>query len=368
MRRRNKFLHYLDHGLDTLFGIPKTKKIPFNIPATITQREDAGSIKVVVNDYTATTIEKHKLQEVAESYRFKDSDHISWINIDGLRKSEVEGICNRYGVHPLIAEDILSLNQRPKMDEVDGVMYCLLNMLYFNGTTCSVEQEQISIVFGKNFVISFQEDARRDAFNPIRDKLIISNSKLRQRGSDYLCYAMLDMIVDNYFVVMEKLGERIEWLEDVVIKVGTNRSLSRINQVRKELNVLKRNIVPVREIINGFLRSESELLEDRTTKYFKDIYDHIVQAIDITETYREMVMSLQDLYINNVNLRMNQVMKVMAIVTCLMAPATVIGGIFGMNFDRIPYIHTRYGFLTAVAIMLIIPIWMLRQFKRKGWF
>jgi magnesium transporter len=366
MHSRNRYIHYL--GFDTLFGNPKTKKSPYNMPVSITQREDARSVKVVVNDYTANTIEKFKLQNVEESYRFKDNDHVSWINIDGLRKDDVEGICNTYGIHPLIAEDILSLNQRPKMDEVEGVMYCLLNMLYFNGTTCSVEQEQISIVFGKNFVISFQEDARRDAFNHIRDKLVINNSKLRQRGSDYLCYSMIDMIVDNYFVVMEKIGERIEWLEDVVIKVSADRSLSRINQVRKELNVLKRNIVPVREIINGFMRNESELLEDRTTKYFKDVYDHIVQAFDITESYREMMMSLQDLYINNINLRMNQVMKVMAIVTCLMAPATVIGGIFGMNFETIPYLHTRYGFFIAVALMLAIPVWMLREFKRKGWF
>jgi len=366
MRSRNRYIHYL--GIESLFGIPKTRKAPYNLPVSIIQREDADSVKIIVNDYTASAIDKIKLQSFEESHRFKDNDHVSWINIDGLRKTDVEGICKIYGVHPLIAEDILSLNQRPKMDEVEGVMYCLLNMLYFNGTTCSVEQEQISIVFGKNFVISFQEDARRDAFNPIRDKLIISNSKLRQRGSDYLFYSMLDMIVDNYFVVMDKLGERIEWLEDVVIKVSTERSLSRINQVRKELNILKRNIVPVREIVNSFLRSESDLLEDRTTKYFKDVYDHIVQAFDITESYRDMIMGLQDLYINSVNLRMNQVMKVMAIVTCLMAPATVIGGIFGMNFESIPYLHTRYGFFIAVALMLAIPVWMLRGFKRKGWF
>ena len=366
MRSRNKYVHFL--GFDTLFGSSKPKKIQHTMPVTITQREDATAVKVVVNEYNATSIEKIRLQNVQDSYRFKDNGCISWINIDGLRKEDVEGICYTYGIHPLISEDILSLNQRPKMDEVEGIMYCLLNMLYFNGTTCAVEYEQISIVLGKDFVITFQEDARRDAFNPIRDKLLTNNSKLRQRGADYLCYSMIDLIVDNYFVVMEKLGERIEWLEDVVIKVSAERSLSRINQVRREINVLKRNIVPVREIINGFMRSESDLLEDRTTKYFKDVYDHIVQAFDITESYREMIMSLQDLYLNNVNLRMNQVMKVMAIVTCLMAPATVIGGIFGMNFEAIPYLHSRYGFVAVVAIMLTITFWMLREFKRKGWF
>jgi magnesium transporter len=224
------------------------------------------------------------------------------------------------------------------------------------------------VAVGTGFVISFQEDASRDVFNPIRDKLQIANSKIRQRNADYLCYALLDMIVDNYFLVMEKLGERIEQLEDEVIRASTTRSLAKINQVRKELILLKRNIAPVRELINGFMRSESELLEERTIKYFKDIYDHIVQAYDMIENYRDMMMSLQDMYINNVNLKMNEVMKVIAIVTCLMAPATVIGGIFGMNFDRMPYLHNQYGFFIAVGLMLLIPLWMLWGFKRRGWF
>jgi magnesium transporter len=179
---------------------------------------------------------------------------------------------------------------------------------------------------------------------------------------------MLDMIVDNYFTVMEKLGERIEDVEEEVIRNSNTRSLAKINQLRKELIVLKRNIAPVRELINGFIRSESELLDDRTTKYFKDVYDHIVQAYDLSENYRDMMMSMQDLYINNVNLRMNEVMKVMAIVTCLLAPATVIGGIFGMNFEAIPLIHNKWGFFISVGLMLIIPIYMLRKFKSKGWF
>jgi magnesium transporter len=167
---------------------------------------------------------------------------------------------------------------------------------------------------------------------------------------------------------MEKLGDRIELLEEEVIRNSNKRSLARINQLRKELIVLKRNIVPVRDLINGILRSESELLDDRTTKYFKDVYDHVVQAIDLSENYRDIMVSMQDLYINNVNLRMNEVMKVMAIVTCLLAPATVIGGIFGMNFEKIPALHNQYGFWIAVSLMLIIPIWMILIFRRRGWF
>lgn len=167
---------------------------------------------------------------------------------------------------------------------------------------------------------------------------------------------------------MEKLGDRIETIEDEIIRNSNKRSLARINQLRKELIVLKRNMAPVRDLVGGILRSESDLLDDRTTKYFKDVYDHIVQANDLSENYRDMMMNLQDLYISNVNLKTNEVMKVMAIVTCLLAPATVIGGIFGMNFDVIPTAHNQWGFYTAVGIMLLIPLLMLWIFKKRGWF
>ena len=265
-------------------------------------------------------------------------------------------------------EDILSTGQRPKTDEVDDVFFCLLNMLYFSDAAGVVETEQISIVLGKNFVISFQEYKDKDVFNPLRDKLRIANTKLRQRNADYLCYAMIDLIVDNYYTVLEKLGEKIELLEEEIIRYGNTRSLARINSLRKELIVLKRNTVPVRDLVNGFLRSESELLEDRTIKYFKDVYDHIVQAGDLVENYRDMMMTLQDLYMNKVNLKLNEVMKVMTIVTCLLAPATIIGGIFGMNFDVIPLTHQQEGFYIAIGLMILIPVWMVFIFKKRGWF
>jgi magnesium transporter len=241
-------------------------------------------------------------------------------------------------------------------------------MLYFNEQTGAVETEQISIAQGKDFLISFQEDAKRDVFDSLRNKLRMANSKIRMSGADYLCYALIDTIVDNYYIVLEKLGERIEFVEEEIIRIGSTKSLARINNLRKELIVLKRNVGPVRDLVNNFIRSESDLLEEKTTKYFKDVYDHIVQANDLVENYREMMMSLQDLYLNKVNLKMNEVMKVMAIVTCLMAPATVIGGIFGMNFEVIPLLHQRRGFYIAVALMLLIPLWMLRLFKKRGWF
>jgi len=361
-----KYLKYLVPL--NLFGTRRTREILSQNPTIIPYREDSKEVNITVHDFNASSFEMHELDSVEECFRFLHSHTVSWINIDGIRKADVESVCNHFNVHPLILEDILSINQRPKMDELDNILFCLLNMLYYNSEQLAVEQEQITIVLGKNFVLSFQEDASRDVFNSLREKLKLSSSRIRQGGADYLCYSMLDLIVDHYYMVMDKLGERIEDLEEEVIRSSNKRSLAKINLLRKELIVLKRNISPVRELINGFIRSDSDLLEERNTKYFKDVYDHIVQANDLSETYRDVMINMQDLYINNVNLKLNEVMKVMAIVTCILAPATVIGGIFGMNFDKIPYAHKEWGFFLAVGLMLFIPVWMILIFRRRGWF
>ena len=361
-----KYLRYINPL--NLFGTERTKHILIASPSVVESRIDAEKVQITVYDYDPDSLQQQDLNSIEESFPYRDNERITWINIDGIRKKDVELVTEHFGIHPLIAEDILSMNQRPKMDEVDDILYCLLNMLYFNEKKSVVEHEQVSIILGKGFVITFQEDPSRDVFDPIRHKLKLNNSKHRQRPADYLCYSMLDLIVDNYFHVMEKLGEKIEAVEEEVIRHSNKRSLASINNLRKELIVLKRNIVPARDLIGGIIRSESDLLDDRTTKYFKDVHDHIIQAYDLSENYRDIMISMQDLYINNVNLKMNEVMKVMAIVTCLMAPATVIGGIFGMNFDVIPTAHNQWGFYTAVAIMLFIPVGMLVMFKKRGWF
>ena len=359
---------YITKLILPIFNTGRTKQILRVNPTIAPVREEAKEVKIFVYDYDGQHIEEIQVANSNECFRFKDSDTTSWINIDGIRKQDVELICQRFGVHNLLVEDILSINQRPKMDDIEGVLFCVLNMIYFNPQRGSVEHEQISIVLGKNFVLTFQEDASRDVFNGLREKLKITSSKLRQTGADYLCYSLLDMIVDHYFVVMEQLGDRIELLEEEIIRIANHRSLAKINNLRKELIVLKRNVAPVRELVNGFLKSESDLLEDRTTKYYKDVYDHIVQANDLAENYRDMMISLQDLYLSKGNLKMNEVMKVMAVVTCLLAPATVIGGIFGMNFDVIPYAHQVWGFYATVGVMLFIPLVMLFIFNRRGWF
>ncbi len=363
MNGRN-YLSYLINPLELL----RTKKVLQVNPTVAPERKEPEALKIFVYDYDTSTIETKELQEIKACFPYADSQKITWINVDGLRKSDVETICAHYGIHNLIVEDILSIGQRPKMDEINGLVFCLLNMLYFNEKESAVETEQISIILGKNFVISFQEDASRDVFNPLREKLKVNGTKVRQQGGDFLFYSLIDLIVDNYFLVMEKLGDKIENLEEDIVRSPNSRSLAKINMLRKEMIVLKRSIAPVRELVNGILRSDSELIEERTVKYFKDVYDHIIQANDLAENYRDMMMNLHDLYLSNVNLKMNEVMKVMAVVTCLLAPATVIGGIFGMNFDRIPLLHNKWGFFISVAIMLVIPLLMLRMFIKRGWF
>jgi magnesium transporter len=364
--QKNKYLRYFN--LFSLFDTKRTKDL-FQINPTLSiERKEAENIAVEVFDFSPDILEYHSITDIKACKPFKDNGHVTWININGIRKSDIEAICSDYNIHYLISEDILSVGQRPKMDEIDTILFCLLNMLYFNEKTGDVEQEQISIILSKDTVISFQEDAERDVFNSLREKLKITNSKLRQSSADYLFYAMLDMIVDHYFIVMEKLGERIELLEEKIIRNSNKRTLAEINDLRKEMIVLKRNVAPVRDLINGFIRSDSPLINTKTNKYFKDVHDHIVQANEFAENYRDMMMNLQDLYLSNVNLKMNEVMKVMTITTCLLAPATVIGGIFGMNFEVIPIAHQSYGFYIAIGLMLIFPLLMVYFFKKRGWF
>jgi magnesium transporter len=363
MNTRNYF-SYILNPLELL----RTKKVLQVNPTVAPVRLESQDLKIFVYDYDAASIEVKELNEVEGCFDYATSPKVTWINVDGLRKKDVETICEHFDIHYLFVEDILSIGQRPKTDEMNGLVFCILNMLYFNEKDSAVETEQVSIVLGKNFVISFQEDASRDVFNPLREKLKVTNTKVRQQGADFLFYSLIDLIVDNYFVVMEKLGDKIENLEEDIVRSPNTRSLAKINILRKEMIVLKRSVAPVRELVNGILRSDSELIEEKTEKYFKDVYDHILQANELAENYRDMMMNLHDLYLSNVNLKMNEVMKVMAVVTCLLAPATVIGGIFGMNFETIPLLHNKWGFLISVILMLLIPIAMLRIFIKRGWF
>ena len=359
---------YIKQLFDTKNSKANSRKNRMFNPAYSPKREDAKEAKICVYEYNGSDIQVHHFKEAEDAFQFKDNTCISWINVDGIRKADVQELCRHFNVHPLIEEDILSVGQRPKMDEVDDIMYCLLNMLYFNERTSIVEQEQISLILGKGFVLTFQDDASRDVFSVLRERLKMNTSKVRNAHADYLAYALIDMIVDHYFIVMDKLSERLEAVEDEIIHGQNVDSLAHTNRLRKELIVLRRNIIPVRDMIGSIIRSDSDLLNDKVMRYFKDVQDHITQAADMVDNYRDMMMNMQDLYLNKANIKMNEIMKVLAIVTCLMAPATVIGGIFGMNFERVPWLHNQYGFWFAVSMMLLIPVYMIYEFRKKGWF
>jgi magnesium transporter len=318
--------------------------------------------------YNNSTVEELKLPDEVACRRLPEEGKTVWINVDGLVPIEVEKLSTHFGVHSLTIEDILSRNERPKMEESEDVIFCVLPMMFINELSGSVELEQVSLVLGKNFVLSFQEEATRDVFDPIRKQLRDSNSKIRNRSPDYLMYSLLDVIVDSYFDVLEQLADRIENLEAKLIRKQTSRELRRISSIRHDVSVLRRALFPVRELVARFVRSDSNLLDERNEKYYRDVLDHTIQANDFLENHRDMLMNLQDLYMNQINLRMNEVMKVFTLLATLMAPATVIGGVFGMNFDVIPMSHQQTGFWIAVGAMVVIPLVMLVWFHRKGWF
>lgn len=339
----------------------------FNPTRDLKDRKPEEPTVYTVFDYDEAGYEEKKVPDYKACYPYLDSGRVTWINVDGLKKEEIEKLCNHYHIHHLVLEDILSSGQRAKMDEAGDVIFSLMPMLYYNDETGEVETEQVSIVLGKDFVISFQEDPERDVFNPVRDKLR-TGTQIRHRPADYLCYTLIDAVVDSYFEIIEKINERIERLEDALLLQKERAALEKISILRREVILMRRAIAPVREVVNSFLFSENALLEERHDKYYKDVLDHITQANEYTDNHRDMLMNLQDLSMSQINLRMNEVMKVFTLLATLMAPATVIGGIFGMNFDVIPLAHQQQGFYLTVAIMLIVPILMLVYFKRKGWF
>jgi magnesium transporter len=346
----------------------KRKKLnTYNPKREIVTASDLPTVYSRFN-YNEQSIQHHITESLVECTTDISADAITWINIDGLRKNEVEKLCRHFNIHPLLVEDILSIGQRAKADDMDSHLFCLMPMLSYNTDTGIVQAEQLSMVLGEKLLISFQPDPKHDPFNPLREKLKNETAPIRKKSADYLAYSLMDAVVDDYFAVLDKLSDRLEKLEDEVVTHSNSSVLLKITLLRHEIMVVKRAITPVRELVTSFWRSDNTLIDPANKKYFKDVYDHIVLAIEYTENYREMALNVQDLYMNQVNTRMNEVMKILTVVTTLLAPATVIGGIFGMNFDKIPYAHHPHGFAIAVTAMLSVSVLMLFFFRRKRWF
>jgi len=364
-KSKRHYLHYLNP-----IELLQTKKVLNSNPTLLTDDRDKQEsvISLFVFDTAKCTHQQAvQVQEIAPDLFKQDKKY--WLNLDILNKHTVELIGQNIRLHPLLIEDILSVHQRPKVEEIDNSFTCVLQMLYYNEANLTVESEQVSFVLGKNYLITFQDDARRDLFDPIRERLRMPGTKLRSEPVDYLLYAMLDNIVDHYFTVLEKLAEQMEKLEEEIVRnQEDDYTMHRINNLRKELIFFKRNTAPVRDLIGNIIRSDHDYFTAKNKKYYNDIYDHIIQVNELTENYRDVLTNMRDLYLSQMNLKLNEVMKFLAIVTTLLAPATVIGGIFGMNFDRIPYLHHQDGFWIATILMIVAPLLMLIYFRRKGWF
>ncbi|MBI3591095.1 MAG: magnesium/cobalt transporter CorA [Candidatus Melainabacteria bacterium] len=324
--------------------------------------------KITLFDYDELHIDEKEVKNIEECLSFKDKPTVTWINVEGIHEVEVlEKLGNYFGIHPLALEDIVNTDQRPKIDDFENNIFIVLKMLSYNEKSREIITEQISLILGSNFVISFQEGIEGDVFNPIRDRIRANKGRIRKAGSDYLTYRLLDAVVDNYFVILEKLGEKIELLQEELIKNLTPEILHKIHDLKREMIFLRKTVWPLREVISGLQKIESSLVEDTTKIYLRDIYDHTIQVMDSIETFREMISSMIEIYLSNLNNRINSVMKVLTIIATIFMPPTFIVGIYGMNFKYMPELDWKWAYPVVLLIMLIIAVSMLIVFKKKKW-
>ncbi len=323
--------------------------------------------KITIMDYDETNFQEKEIKTIEECLLFKDKPTVTWINIDGLHQIEIlEKIGECYGLHPLVLEDILNTDQRPKMEDYGDYIYIVLKMLDQGNKSNEIVTEQISLILGPNFVFSFQEK-EGDVFDPIRERIRNGKGRIRKMGGDYLAYALLDSIVDNYFIILEKLSEKIEYLEEKLITRPTPETLQTIHHLKREMIFLRKAVWPLREVIGGLERNESSLIKESTKIYLRDIYDHTIQTIDTIETFRDMVSGMLDIYLSSVSNRLNSVMKVLTIIATIFMPLTFLAGIYGMNFKYMPELTWRWGYPVLWLIMIGIGIFMLAYFKKKNW-
>jgi magnesium transporter len=323
--------------------------------------------RITIMDYDETNLEEKEAKTIEESFPFKDKPTVTWINIDGLHEVEIiEKLGSHFGLHPLLLEDILNTDQRPKMEDYGDYIFVVLKMLYPGENKDEIEAEQVSLILGSNFIISLQE-SEGDVFNPIRDRIRKSKGRIRKTGSDYLAYALLDAIVDNYFLILENISEKIEDTEQQLATNPSSETLQYIRELKNEMIFLRKSIWPLRELINGLERCESTLIHQSTGAYLRDVYDHTIQIIDTVESYRDMISGMVDIYLSSISNKMNEVMKVLTIFASIFIPLTFVAGLYGMNFEFMPELKWHWGYFALLAVMALIGISLVFYFKRKRW-
>ncbi len=324
-------------------------------------------VRITLIDYDEEHFQEKEVKTIEECFPFKDKPTVTWINIDGIHNIEpIEKIGKNFNLHPLLLEDIMSTEQRPKIEEFDNHLFIILKMLSYDKKEDELKAEQVSLILGSNFVISFQE-SEGDVFDPARERIRTGKGRIRKTGSDYLAYTLMDAIVDNYFLILEKVGERIEDIEEELMADPTKETLQEIHKLKSDMIILRKSVWPLREVISGMERAESPLINDSTRTYLRDVYDHTIQVIDTIETFRDMLSGMLDIYLSSISNRMNEVMKVLTIIATIFIPLTFITGIYGMNFEYMPELHWQLGYPAVWLVMIAVVALMFLYFRRKRW-
>lgn len=328
----------------------------------------AEEVHINIIDYDEHSFNEKETKTVEDCFPFKDKPTVTWINIEGLQDVHIiQKIGDYFNLHPLILEDIVNTDQRPKIEDLNDYLYIVLKMITYDDTLEDIVIEQISLILGKNFVISFQEGIKGDIFDPLRDRIRADKGKIRKMGSDYLAYGLIDAIIDNYFLILEKIGDKIEDLEDELLVNPTKGTLHLIHNLKRKLIFLRKSVWSLREVINTLVRGDSSLIQDSIDIYFRDIYDHTIQVIDTIETFRDIVSGMIDIYLSSISNKMNEIMKVLTIMSTIFIPLTFLAGIYGMNFEFMPELKWSWGYPGLWCIMLVLSIIMLINFKIRKW-
>ena len=324
--------------------------------------------KISIMDYDEANLREMTVDTIENCGQFMETDSVSWINISGIHDVDmIQKLGTCFNLHSLVLEDILNTEQRPKMDDFDDYILLILKMAYPDADHQVIQYEQISLIIGPNYVISLQE-VEKDVFDSVRERIRKGKGRIRRSGSDYLSHALIDMVVDSYFKILEGLGEKIESLQDAVIEDPEPSLLAVIQSLKKEALFLRKSIWPVREIINTLTRGESELIHEDTVIFLRDVYDHTIHIIETIETFRDILSGTLDIYLSNVSNRMNEVMKVLTIIATIFIPMTFIAGIYGMNFKYMPELEWAWSYPILMLALFGMFLVMIFWFKRKKWF
>jgi magnesium transporter len=324
-------------------------------------------VRLTVIDYDQDMIVERESGGVDECLEYADRETVTWINVNGLHDTEIiNRIGEHFGIHSLVLEDILDTDKRPELDDYVDYIFIILKMVLVDKETGRIDAEQVSMLLCKNTVISFQE-GEADVFEHIRERIRTGKGRIRRYGADYLAYALTDAVVDNYFVALEEIGELIEEIEDELLANPGAETLRDIYGLKRELVLLKKYTFPLRELVHKFQISESPLIDRNTKLYIRDLYDHAMQIMDTTDSYRDMIAGMLETYLSISSNRMNEVMKVLTVMATIFIPLTFIAGIYGMNFENMPELRHRLGYPVVMVLMLIIALVMLYFFRRKKW-